>query len=85
MKVEKTGRILYDVSISCPCRIVRTAERPAYLRGATGDDTTTYWFRVDFTAAGNPTHWSSSVEAFSTIEEAIGYLVGMGVEWDEPT
>lgn len=57
-EVVKTGRILYDGRVPCPCRIVRTSERPRHIDDDEG--TNKHWFRVDFTAAGDPTHWTSS-------------------------
>lgn len=85
--VVKTGAFLYGGHVRCPVRIVQTD----YLPGSGDDDDPPdiaedqlgTWFRVDLTAAGDPTRWASSRHGFKTLDEAIAYCETLTTEWNE--
>lgn len=79
------GMVLYDGSVRCPVRIVETDHMTVI-----GDDEepqeqpgTGTWFRIDLGRAGEPTHWVSSIEGFTSLDEAIAHYAGMTIAWDD--
>ena len=77
--IARVGFFVYDGTVRCPLRIVKTDFRPG--SGDVedppeiADDQSGVWFRVDLTAAGDPTTtWRVGGGYFPTQEEAERHL-----------
>jgi hypothetical protein len=74
----RVGFFLYDGTVRCPLRIVKTDLRPG---SGDADDSPEIandqcgpWFRVDLTAGGDPDMWIVGGGYFATQEEAERHL-----------